>query len=106
MIGIEFLLGFDVQIALKGGADRKDVTNLRTDAQHPRLEIADAVTRSAVGMSSRHETHCEGSGPNLLPPIGPGVGRPRKLGSSELCGVAHVSSNGRVGEEAARQLNG
>src|SRR5215510_3569188 len=48
VLGAEFLVALEVQIALKLGAERNDVADLRADAEHLRLEAADPVAGPAV----------------------------------------------------------
>src|SRR5262245_4132123 len=48
VLSTEFLVALEVQIALKLGAERNDVADLRADAEHLRLEATDPVARSAV----------------------------------------------------------
>src|SRR6185295_5104474 len=47
MTRVELLVGFEVEITLMI-TDRKDVTELRPDPDHPRLEGADSVATAAV----------------------------------------------------------
>src|SRR5512139_2480731 len=44
----EFLVAFDIDIALKFLAERKDIADLRPDTGHARLKTADAITGPAV----------------------------------------------------------
>src|SRR5437899_923379 len=44
---VEFAVGLQVQISLHV-SDRKDVADLRSDADHPRLEATDAIAGAAV----------------------------------------------------------
>src|SRR5262245_56631298 len=48
MLGAELLVALEVPVALKLGAERYNVADLRPDPEHLRLEAADPVTRSAV----------------------------------------------------------
>src|SRR5262245_40540541 len=55
----KFAIGFQVQISLQV-SDRKNVANLRTNADHPRLEAADSIAGAAVAadllVEVTHET--------------------------------------------------
>src|SRR5215468_5029397 len=48
VLGLELPVALEVQIALIVLVQRDDVADLRPDAEHPRLEAADAVARAAV----------------------------------------------------------
>ena len=45
---VEFLVAFEIEIALGGGADGNNETDLRPNANHARLEAADPIARPAV----------------------------------------------------------
>src|SRR5262245_60422229 len=48
VLGLEFPVGLQVEIALGIFADREDVAELRPEAEHARLEAAEPVAQSAV----------------------------------------------------------
>src|SRR5262249_44871298 len=45
---VEFAIGLQIDIPLHLVSDREEVAELRTDANHPRLEAADAIAGAAV----------------------------------------------------------
>src|SRR5215472_5500497 len=44
----KFAVGFQVEVALQLVCERKNVTDLRADANHSRLEAANAIARAAI----------------------------------------------------------
>ena len=66
IVSAEFRVAFEIDVTLKALAERKDVAELRPDAEHLRLEASNAIARAAVAANFfvrvPHQSHLPVSG--------------------------------------------